>query len=85
MWAQEWQAIYPKVTAYPNVTESTLIDIKSLKASDLFNAVDHFHQSLGFGSAKDSYENNFSSIKEHVTTANCIPSSHDMCDGVNYK
>lgn len=48
---------------------------------DLFDAVNDFHQSLGFGSAKDSYED----IRETMATANCLPSSHDMCDGVNYK
>ncbi|KAJ0177868.1 hypothetical protein K1T71_006741 [Dendrolimus kikuchii] len=81
LWAQEWQAIYPKVAAYPNTMRSTLIDSENVTSRELFDAVDQFHQSLGFESAKDSYQN----INETMATGNCLPSSHDMCDGVNYK
>lgn len=49
--------------------------------ADLFSAVDDFHQSLGFDSSNDTYRE----IRETTPTANCLPSSHDMCDGVNYK
>lgn len=80
LWAQEWQAIYPKVAVYPEFVRPNLKN-ETIHSKDLFNAVDEFHQSLGFESAKDSYED----IKETMATANCLPSSHDMCDGVNYK
>ncbi|XP_034828842.1 angiotensin-converting enzyme-like isoform X2 [Maniola hyperantus] len=81
LWAQEWQAIYHKVAAYPNIERATVLQNESIHFKDLFNAVDEFHQSLGFESAKDT----FADIKETVTSVNCLPSSHDMCDGVNYK
>ncbi|XP_028172733.1 angiotensin-converting enzyme-like isoform X1 [Ostrinia furnacalis] len=80
LWAQEWQAIYPKVAIYPEFVKPNLKN-ETIHSKDLFNAVDEFHQSLGFESAKDSYQD----IKETMATANCLPSSHDMCDGVNYK
>ncbi|KAF9821770.1 hypothetical protein SFRURICE_001881 [Spodoptera frugiperda] len=81
LWAQEWQAIYPKVAAYTDYIRPKLPPNETIHSKDLFDAVDEFHQSLGFESAKDSYQD----IKETMTTANCLPSSHDMCDGVNYK
>ncbi|KAM3966953.1 angiotensin-converting enzyme [Aphomia sociella] len=81
LWAQEWQAIYPKVVAYPNHMRPKLLTTEGMNSKDLFDAVDEFHQSLGFDSANDSYQN----IRETMSTANCLPSSHDMCDGVNYK
>ncbi|XP_030025566.2 angiotensin-converting enzyme isoform X1 [Manduca sexta] len=81
LWAQEWQSIYPKVVAYPNHMRPKLLNDQALRSKDLFDAVDQFHQSLGFESAKDSYQD----IQETMTTANCLPSSHDMCDGVHYK
>ncbi|CAH0583130.1 unnamed protein product [Chrysodeixis includens] len=81
LWAQEWQAIYPKVVAYADHMRPKLPPNETIHSKDLFNAVDEFHQSLGFDSAKDSYQD----IKETMTTANCLPSSHDMCDGVSYK
>ncbi|CAH1635734.1 unnamed protein product [Spodoptera littoralis] len=81
LWAQEWQAIYPKVAAYTDFIRPKLPPNETIHSKDLFDAVDEFHQSLGFESAKDSYQD----IKETMTTANCLPSSHDMCDGVNYK
>ncbi|CAB3250818.1 unnamed protein product [Arctia plantaginis] len=81
LWAQEWQAIYPKVVTYTNHMRPKLTTNETIHSKDLFDAVDEFHQSLGFESAKDSYQD----IKETMTTANCLPSSHDMCDGLNYK
>ncbi|XP_059058546.1 angiotensin-converting enzyme-like isoform X2 [Achroia grisella] len=81
LWAQEWQAIYPKVAAYPNHMVPKLLTNVNMHSKDLFDTVDKFHQSLGFESANDSYKN----IRDTMTTANCLPSSHDMCDGVNYK
>lgn len=81
MWAQEWQSIYHKVAAYPNVERATVFQNESINSKDLFNAVDDFHQSLGFESAKDTFQD----VTETMTTVNCLPSSHDMCDGVNYK
>ncbi|XP_004930682.1 angiotensin-converting enzyme isoform X1 [Bombyx mori] len=80
LWAQEWQAIYPKVIAYPKHYRHKTFT-QGLKSKDLFDAVDLFHQSLGFDSANDSYKD----ISDGVPSANCLPSSHDMCDGVNYK
>ncbi|KOB77418.1 Angiotensin-converting enzyme, partial [Operophtera brumata] len=79
LWAQEWQSIFSKVVPYPNHMRPVL-KADSIRFKDLFDAVDNFHISLGFESAKDSYKG----IKETVNTANCLPSSHDMCDGVNY-
>lgn len=81
LWAQEWQAIYPKVVAYTDHMRPKLPENVTIISKDLFDAVDEFHQSLGFESAKDSFQD----IKETMTTANCLPSSHDMCDGVHYK
>ncbi|CAH2981850.1 unnamed protein product [Chilo suppressalis] len=81
LWAQEWQAIYSKVAGYPELVRQRILATETIHSKDLFDAVDEFHQSLGFESAKDSYED----IKETMTTANCLPSSHDMCDGVHYK
>ncbi|XP_075976218.1 angiotensin-converting enzyme-like [Anticarsia gemmatalis] len=81
LWAQEWQGIYPKIVAYADHMRPKLATNETIRSKDLFDAVDEFHQSLGFDSAKDSYQD----IKETMTTANCLPSSHDMCDGVNYK
>uniref|UniRef100_A0A2A4JLZ3 Angiotensin-converting enzyme n=1 Tax=Heliothis virescens TaxID=7102 RepID=A0A2A4JLZ3_HELVI len=81
LWAQEWQAIYPKVVAYADHMRPKLPANETIHSKDLFDAVDEFHQSLGFESAKDSFQD----IKETMATANCLPSSHDMCDGVNYK
>ncbi|KAJ8719075.1 hypothetical protein PYW07_016631 [Mythimna separata] len=81
LWAQEWQAIYPKVVAYADHMRPKLPENETILSKDLFDAVDEFHQSLGFESAKDSFQD----IKETMTTANCLPSSHDMCDGVHYK
>ncbi|XP_023933964.2 angiotensin-converting enzyme isoform X2 [Bicyclus anynana] len=81
IWAQEWQAIYDKVAAYPHVERATVPQNQSIRPKDLFNAVDEFHQSIGFESAKESFQD----IKETSITDNCLPSSHDMCDGVNYK
>lgn len=79
LWAQEWQSIFPKVVPYPMCTRPVLKE--NIQSKDLFDAVNDFHQSLGFESAKDSYQD----IKETANTANCLPSSHDMCDGVHYK
>ncbi|CAK1579465.1 unnamed protein product [Parnassius mnemosyne] len=81
LWAQEWQAIYNKVAAYPNVLRPMLKNNESFQVRDLFDAVDKFHQSLGFASSKETYQD----LRETMTSANCLPSSHDMCDGVNYK
>lgn len=81
LWAQEWQAIYSKVAGYPDQIQPKIQSNESVHSKDLFNAVDEFYQSLGFESARDSYEN----IREAMSTANCLPSSHDMCDGVHYK
>ncbi|CAG9787166.1 unnamed protein product [Diatraea saccharalis] len=81
LWAQEWQAIYPKVAAYPEFIRQSNIDGETIHAKDLLDVVDEFHQSLGFESSKDSYED----ITETIATANCLPSSHDMCDGIHYK
>lgn len=81
LWAQEWQSIYPKVAIYKDFIRPKLRNNESLHSKDLFDAVDEFHQSLGFESARDSYND----IQETMTTANCLPSSHDMCDGVHYK
>ncbi|KAH9639370.1 hypothetical protein HF086_002059 [Spodoptera exigua] len=81
LWAQEWQAVYPKVVAYSDYMRPKLPANETIHSKDLFDAVDDFHQSLGFESAKNSYQD----VKETMTTANCLPSSHDMCDGVNYK
>ncbi|XP_013173794.1 PREDICTED: angiotensin-converting enzyme-like [Papilio xuthus] len=81
LWAQEWQAVYNKVAIYPDIPRPTAINNKLLHAKDLFDEVDKFHQSLGFASARQAYQD----IKETATSANCLPSSHDMCDGVNYK
>ncbi|XP_073952268.1 angiotensin-converting enzyme-like [Choristoneura fumiferana] len=81
LWAQEWQSIYPKVAAYPEQIRPKLLGNESIHSRDLFDAVDDFHQSLGFESASESYRD----IKETMATANCLPSSHDMCDGTNYK
>ncbi|XP_013192369.1 angiotensin-converting enzyme [Amyelois transitella] len=81
LWAQEWQAVYSKVAAYPNRMRPHISNNESLHARDLFDAVDDFHQSIGFESARDSYKD----IRETMMTANCLPSSHDMCDGVHYK
>ncbi|XP_046967523.1 angiotensin-converting enzyme-like isoform X1 [Vanessa cardui] len=81
LWAQEWQAIYSKVAPYPEVARPSVDENVNILAKDLFNAVDDFHQSLGFDSSKDTYQD----IKESIPTVNCLPSSHDMCDGVNYK
>lgn len=81
LWAQEWQAIYPKVVAYTDYMRPLLGVNDTVRSKDLFDAVDEFHQSLGFESARDSYHD----IKENMTTGNCLPSSHDMCDGENYK
>ncbi|XP_050349333.1 angiotensin-converting enzyme-like [Nymphalis io] len=81
LWAQEWQATYTKVAPYPDVARASVDENDTILSNDLFNAVDDFHQSLGFDSSKDTYEN----IKEPIPTVNCLPSSHDMCDGVNYK
>lgn len=81
LWAQEWQPIYSEVIPYPRFMRSTLLSNEKIQSKALFNAVDVFHQSLGFESAKDSYQD----IKDTVPIANCLPSSHDMCDGVNYK
>ncbi|XP_045523797.1 angiotensin-converting enzyme-like isoform X2 [Pieris brassicae] len=78
LWAQEWQAIYPLVVPYPDVKRD---NFTKFTAMSLFDSVDEFYISLGFESAKESYEN----INEAPTTANCLPSSHDMCDGVNYR
>lgn len=79
LWAQEWQSIFSKVVPYPDHTRP-LMKTESIRSKNLFDAVDDFYLSLGFKSAKDSYQG----IKETVNTANCLPSSHDMCDGVNY-
>ncbi|XP_053605292.1 angiotensin-converting enzyme-like isoform X4 [Plodia interpunctella] len=81
LWAQEWQAVYPKVAAFPDRIRPHISSNESLHARDLFEAVDAFHQSIGFESAQDSYKD----IRETMMTANCLPSSHDMCDGVHYK
>ncbi|CAH2040644.1 unnamed protein product, partial [Iphiclides podalirius] len=81
LWAQEWQSIYNKVTPYPDIQRPAMQNNESLQAKDLFDVVDEFHQSLGFESAKDSYQD----IKGTMISSNCLPSSHDMCDGVNYK
>ncbi|XP_072950039.1 angiotensin-converting enzyme-like [Epargyreus clarus] len=81
LWAQEWQPIYPKVAPYPDVPRPSVVENGTLDSMDLFDSVDEFHQSLGFQSAKESYQD----IKKTMATANCLPSSHDMCDGVNYK
>lgn len=81
IWAQEWQSIYNKVIAYPDFDRPKMADSENLTSKILFNAVDEFHQSLGFESSADSYQD----IKETMATANCLPSSHDMCDGVHYK
>lgn len=81
LWAQEWQALYPKVAAYPDHIRPKLLKNETIQSKDLFDAVDEFHISLGFESARNSYQD----IKETMTTANCLPSSHDMCDGINYK
>ncbi|CAH2266095.1 jg11100 [Pararge aegeria aegeria] len=81
LWAQEWQSIYNKVALYPDVERATVIENGSIHSIDLFHAVDEFHQSLGFESAKESFQD----MKETKTTVNCLPSSHDMCDGVSYK
>ncbi|XP_068623977.1 angiotensin-converting enzyme-like isoform X2 [Battus philenor] len=81
LWAQEWQALYNKITVYPHIHRPIIQSNESIHARDLFDAVDEFHQSLGFASAKESYQD----IKETITSTNCLPSSHDMCDGVNYR
>ncbi|XP_045496355.1 angiotensin-converting enzyme-like [Colias croceus] len=81
LWAQEWQAIYPLVAFYPDVERAQIAKNHSVFAKKLFDTADKFHQSIGFESASDSYQD----IKEIPTTTNCLPSSHDMCDGVNYK
>ncbi|XP_032515650.2 angiotensin-converting enzyme-like isoform X1 [Danaus plexippus] len=81
LWAQEWQAIYPKVAPYPNIERPTVVSNETVNARDLFHAVDEFHQSLGFESAQDTFQD----IKESMSTVNCLPSSHDMCDGIHYK
>ncbi|KAI5644518.1 angiotensin-converting enzyme domain-containing protein [Phthorimaea operculella] len=81
LWAQDWQAIFPKVAAHKDFIRPLLLKNESFHAKDLFDTVDEFHQSLGFESAKETYED----ITETMSTANCLPSSHDMCDGVHYK
>lgn len=81
LWAQEWQAIYPKVAPYPDIERPTVVSNETVNARDLFQAVDEFHQSLGFESAQDTFQD----IKESMSTVNCLPSSHDMCDGIHYK
>ncbi|XP_063544050.1 angiotensin-converting enzyme-like isoform X1 [Cydia strobilella] len=81
LWAQEWQAIYPLVAAYPEVVRPKVQSNETLHSKDLFDAVDGFHQSLGFESAIESYRG----ITDTMATANCLPSSHDMCDGANYR
>ncbi|XP_048477838.1 angiotensin-converting enzyme isoform X1 [Plutella xylostella] len=81
LWAQDWQAIYPKVVAYPGFPRPQIQDHETITSKNLFDAIDEFHTSLGFESAKDSFED----IQEITSTANCLPSSHDMCDGVHYK
>ncbi|CAH2085412.1 unnamed protein product [Euphydryas editha] len=81
LWAQEWQAIYPKVAAYPNIERPSIAEEANILPADLFSAVDDFHQSLGFDSSNDTYRD----IRETSSTVNCLPSSHDMCDGVHYK
>ncbi|XP_048000270.1 angiotensin-converting enzyme-like isoform X2 [Leguminivora glycinivorella] len=81
LWAQEWQAIYPLVAAYPEVVRPKVQNNETLHSKDLFDAVDQFHQSLGFESAIESYRG----ITDTMATANCLPSSHDMCDGANYR
>ncbi|XP_045449170.1 angiotensin-converting enzyme-like [Melitaea cinxia] len=81
LWAQEWQAIYTKVAAYPNIERPSIAEEANMLPADLFSAVDDFHQSFGFDSSNDTYRE----IRETTSTANCLPSSHDMCDGVHYK
>ncbi|XP_049870966.1 angiotensin-converting enzyme-like isoform X2 [Pectinophora gossypiella] len=81
LWAQDWQAIYPTVASFPEYIRPKILKNETIHSKDLFDSVDLFHQSLGFESARDTYQD----IRETMTTANCLPSSHDMCDGVNYK
>ncbi|CAK1544115.1 unnamed protein product [Leptosia nina] len=81
LWAQEWQPIYSSVAPYPDIKRARIDKSYEVYAKNLFDTVDEYHQSLGFESANDAYQD----IKEVPTTANCLPSSHDMCDGVNYK
>lgn len=72
--------MYPKLVLYPH--HPRIIDPdESINSKDFFDAVDQFYESIGFESAKDSYEG----IENTITTSNCIPSSHDMCDGIHYK
>ncbi|KAL4707267.1 hypothetical protein ACJJTC_019805 [Scirpophaga incertulas] len=80
IWAQEWQALYQKVAPYPDYIRQK-IGNQSIRSKQLFDIVDEFHQSIGFESAKDSYKD----IKETMATTNCLPSSHDMCDGKHYR
>ncbi|GBP08098.1 Angiotensin-converting enzyme [Eumeta japonica] len=80
MWAQEWQAIYSKVVPYPEHHLSRLISNDTVKPKYLLDIVDEFHRSLGFESARGSYEN-----IDESSDSNCLPSSHDMCDGINYR
>ncbi|XP_050665505.1 angiotensin-converting enzyme-like isoform X1 [Leptidea sinapis] len=81
LWAQEWQAIYNLVAPYPDIPRRAINGSDIVYSRDYFEFVDKFHQSLGFESASDSFQD----IRETPSTANCLPSSHDMCDGVNYK
>lgn len=81
IWAQDWQAIFNKVTFYPDIDGPKLIEHENVSSKDFFQAVDEFHQSLGFESAKETFQD----VNDTAQISNCLPSSHDMCDGVNYK
>lgn len=81
LWAQDWQAIFNKVTAYPDIEGPKIIKNENISSKELFQTVDEFHQSLGFESANETFQD----VNETTQISNCLPSSHDMCDSLNYK